>query len=58
LNRRGTLVRNPADVRESWRSQGLDGVVAGPFIVMRRADPSATQPKYAELARRPFYGGL
>lgn len=58
LNRRGTLVRNPADVRESWRSQGLDGVVAGPFIIMRRADPNATQPKYAELARRPFYGNL
>lgn len=58
LNKRGTLVRGPADARESWRHQGLDGVVAGPFIVMRRADPSITQPKYAELARRPFYGGL
>ena len=58
LSRRGTLVRTPADVRDSWRHQGLDGVVCGPFIVLRRADPNATLPKYAELARRPFYGGL
>lgn len=58
LGRRGTLIRTPAEVRESWRDQGLDGVIAGPFIVMRRADPNASQPKHAELARRPFYGGL
>ncbi|MCB9894423.1 MAG: hypothetical protein H6839_08235 [Planctomycetes bacterium] len=58
LNRRGQLVRTVQDARESWRSQGLDGVIAGPFIIMRRADPDATKPKHAELARRAFYGGL
>ena len=58
LNRRGQLVRTVQDARESWRSQGLDGVIAGSFIVMRRADPNASKPKHAELARRPFYGGL
>ncbi|MCA8945995.1 MAG: hypothetical protein KDB29_07200, partial [Planctomycetes bacterium] len=58
LNRRGQLVRTVQDARESWRTQGLDGVIAGPYIVMRRADPNATKPKHAELARRPFYGGL
>src|SRR5690606_27077065 len=58
LNRRGQLVRTVQDARESWRSQGLDGVVAGPFVILRRADPDATKPKHAELARRAFYGGL
>ncbi len=58
LNRRGQLTRTVQDARESWRDQGLDGVVAGPYIVMRHADPQNTQPKYAELARRAFYGGL
>jgi hypothetical protein len=58
LNRRGPLVRTLQDARESWRTQGLDGVIAGPFIVMRRADPKATKPKHAELARRAFFGGL
>lgn len=58
LNRRGQLVRTVQDARESWRTQGLDGVIAGPYIVLRRADPNATKPKHAELARRPFYGGL
>ncbi|MBZ0135092.1 MAG: hypothetical protein K8I27_01815 [Planctomycetes bacterium] len=58
LNRRGQLVRTVQDARESWRAQGLDGVVAGPYVIMRRADPDATKPKHAELARRAFYGGL
>lgn len=58
LNRRGQLVRTVQDAKESWRDQGLDGVIAGPFIVLRRADPQRTRPKYAELARRPFFGGL
>lgn len=58
LNRRGQLVRTVQDARESWRTQGLDGVVAGPYIVLRRADPDSTKPKHAELARRAFYGGL
>lgn len=58
LNRRGQLVRTLQDARESWRAQGLDGVIAGPYIVLRRADPEGTRPKHAELARRPFYGGL
>jgi carbamoyltransferase len=58
LNRRGQLVRTVQDARESWRDQGLDGVVAGPFVVLRRADPQSTQPKSAELARRAFYGGM
>lgn len=58
FNRRGQLVRTVQDARESWRAQGLDGVIAGPYIVTRRADPDATKPKHAELARRAFYGGL
>ena len=58
LNRRGQLIRTVQDARESWRSQGLDGVIAGPYIILRRADPDATKPKHAELARRAFYGGL
>ncbi|MCZ7605339.1 MAG: hypothetical protein M5U25_04570 [Planctomycetota bacterium] len=58
LNRRGQLVRTVQDARESWRAQGLDGVIAGPYIVLRRADPDLTKPKHAELARRAFYGGL
>ncbi|MBX3458468.1 MAG: hypothetical protein KF696_00730 [Planctomycetes bacterium] len=58
LNRRGQLTRTVQDARDGWRDQGLDGVIAGPYIVLRRADPQSTQPKYAELARRPFYGGL
>jgi carbamoyltransferase len=58
LNRRGQLIRTVQDAKESWRAQGLDGVIAGPYLVLRRADPSATKPKHAELARRAFYGGL
>lgn len=58
LNRRGQLTRTVQDARDGWRDQGLDGVIAGPYIVLRRADPQSTQPKYAELARRPFYGGM
>lgn len=58
LNRRGQLVRNLHDAKDSWRSQGLDGVIAGPYIVMRRADPDATAPKHNELARRAFFGGM
>jgi hypothetical protein len=58
LNRRGQLVRTVQDARESWRAQGLDGVIAGPYIVLRRADPDSTKPKHAELARRAFFGGL
>lgn len=58
LNRRGQLVRTVQDARESWRAQGLDGVIAGPYIVLRRADPDAAKPKHAELARRAFFGGL
>jgi hypothetical protein len=58
LNRRGQLVRTVQDAKESWRDQGLDGVVAGPYIILRRADAQSAQPKYAELARRAFFGGL
>ncbi len=58
LNRRGQLVRTVQDARESWRDQGLDGVIAGPYIVLRRADRQSAQPKHAELARRAFFGGL
>ncbi|MCC6464997.1 MAG: hypothetical protein IT463_06605 [Planctomycetes bacterium] len=58
LDRRGLLARTPNDVRESWRDQGLDAVMAGPYIVVRRADPTSARPKHAELARRPFFGGL
>ncbi len=57
-NRRGVLVRGAADAREAWRDQGLDGVVAGPFIVLRRSQAVAPKPTHAEIARRPFFGGL
>ncbi|MDH5642092.1 MAG: hypothetical protein OEY28_12445, partial [Nitrospira sp.] len=58
LNRRGQLVRDCRDARECWRQQGLDGVVAGSYVVLRKADPESVEPKRAALARRPFYGGF
>ncbi len=58
LTRRGVLVRGLADAKESWRDQGLDGVVAGPFVIMRKSGVEGGRPKAAELARRPFFGGL
>lgn len=57
-NSRGLLIRDVKDVKETWRHQGLDGVVVGPYIMMRKADPDAAQPKHKILARRPFFGGL
>jgi carbamoyltransferase len=56
--RDGTLMRSVRQARASWRDQGLDGVVAGPFVILRRADPQAGGPKHTELARRAFFGGL
>ncbi|MDC1141644.1 carbamoyltransferase N-terminal domain-containing protein [Planctomycetota bacterium] len=58
INSRGLLVRDIKDVKESWRHQGLDGVIVGPYILLRKADPDAAQPKHKVLARRPFFGGL
>lgn len=58
INERGLLIRDVKDLKEIWRHQGLDGVVVGPYILMRKADPSAAQPKHRVLARRPFFGGL
>lgn len=58
LNRRGQLVRTVKDARDTWRAQGLDGVLAGPYVILRRADPESTAPKHAALARRAFFGGL
>lgn len=58
ITRRGTLMRTLADARDSWRDQNLDGVVAGPFVVLRKSAGDSGKPKAAELARRPFFGGL
>lgn len=58
LTRRGQLVRTTGDAKASWRDQGLDGVVAGPYVVLRKSGPGLPQPTRAELARRPFFGGL
>ncbi|KAA0216190.1 hypothetical protein EDM80_04735 [bacterium] len=58
LTRRGVLVRTLADAKESWRDQGLDGVVAGPYVIVRKSGVEGGRPKAAELARRPFFGGL
>ncbi|CAG0927755.1 Decarbamoylnovobiocin carbamoyltransferase [Planctomycetaceae bacterium] len=58
ITRRGTLVRTLNDARDAWRDQNLDGVVAGPFVVLRKSAGEGGKPKAAELARRPFFGGL
>ncbi|MHC4840216.1 MAG: carbamoyltransferase N-terminal domain-containing protein [Planctomycetota bacterium] len=58
FNSRGLLIRDIKDVKETWRHQGLDGVIVGPYILLRKADPNAAQPKHKVLARRPFFGGL
>lgn len=58
LTRRGVLVRTLNDARDSWRDQGLDGVIAGPYVIVRHSSADGGKPKAAELARRPFFGGL
>jgi hypothetical protein len=55
---RGTVVRTLSDAKDAWRDQNLDGVVAGPFVVLRKSVGEGGKPKAAELARRPFFGGL
>lgn len=52
---KGRLVRDADDVRERWRSQGLDGVVAGSYLVLRREFEPTPDIPVSNVVHRPWH---